>query len=103
MNKVLDEKRMTSCCFTVAISAGSGLFSFPAELRHDIMVSFCRIVSVKGTQALTPNKCLFVFCDVSYYRDRDQVPRYNVLQAFDSSSSKVIEFNGLVCSRGCAV
>ena len=99
MNRVMDEKRFISCCFAVPIVEGTGFFSYPAELRHDIMVTFCRIVSLKATEPLSPSKSLFAFCDVSYFRDRDQVPRYNVLQNFDSAITQVQEFNGTLFHR----
>ena len=87
MTKNRGDKRFTSCCLPVIIKSGVGSFHFPNHLRHDIQDTYCIVHAIHGFNTVTPSKCLFVFCDVSYYYDREQVPRYNVLQVFQSNTN----------------
>ena len=75
----------TSCCFDVDIHQGVGSFVYPENLKHVIMDTYCVIQSVVNPSANPPAKTLYIFSNASFYRQRDQLVKENVLQVFKSS------------------
>ena len=83
------QDRLISVTLLVPIVDGVGTFYYPQSLKYTLYETFCICQAIECANNFGKN--FYLTCNVSYFQEKDQIYKQNILQTF-TAENKIFHF-----------